>query len=185
MQHAGTMGTTVFRGVDVAKVNKGYESISPLSGTDLAAIDDISKFLSNCLEMIHEIVTVLNGQLRNEWEQLKHQRNVKWFGSQNSTTQLFWTARPILPDAPRCSRTGWMQNDVLLRYSESTSGAPQCFWSSRTEYKNILKSMKLSSECYKIMPLSWKNFGAAGTTTLVSKTIPGYLEPDSPGVINI
>jgi hypothetical protein len=27
------------------------------------------------------------------------------------------------------------------------------------------------------------NFGAAGTTTLVSKMIPAHLEPDSPGVI--
>jgi hypothetical protein len=35
------------------------------------------------------------------------------------------------------------------------------------------------------MLLSWQNFGAAGTTTLISKTIPLHLEPDSPGVINI
>ena len=33
------------------------------------------------------------------------------------------------------------------------------------------------------MPLSWQNFRAAGTTTLVAKTIPAHLEPDSPGVI--
>jgi len=120
-----------------------------------------------------------------------HQQNVTWFGSHISTTQLFRTATPILPEAPRCSRTGWMQNDVLLRNSESTSGAPQRSWSSGTEYKNILKSMKSCSECYKITPLSWQNFGAAGTTTLVSKTIPVHLEIpvhqelDSLGVINI
>ena len=33
------------------------------------------------------------------------------------------------------------------------------------------------------MPLSWYNFGAAGTTTLVTKTIPVHLEPYPPGVI--
>ena len=43
--------------------------------------------------------------------------------------------------------------------------------------------MKLSSECYKIMPLSWENFVAAWTTTLVSKTIAVHLEPDTQGVI--
>jgi len=84
-----------------------------------------------------------------------HQQNVKWFGSHNSTTQLFWTATLILPEAPRHSWTGWMQNNELLRYSEMTSSAPQRFWSSGTESKNILKSMKSSSECYKIIPLSW------------------------------
>jgi hypothetical protein len=83
-----------------------------------------------------------------------HQQNVKWFGSHNSTTQLFWKATAILPEPPRRFRTCWMQNDVPLRYSESTSGAAKCSWSSGAEYKNILKSMKSSSECYKIMPLS-------------------------------
>jgi len=136
-------------------------------------IDDLLTILHLLLHHCCTIVCIL------------HQQNVKWFGSHNSTTQLFQTATPILPEAPRRSRTGWMQNDVLLRYSESTSGAPQRSWSSGTEYKNILKSMKSSSECYKIMPLSWQNFGAAGTTTLVSKTIPVHLEPDTPGVINI
>jgi len=58
---------------------------------------------------------------------LPHQQNVKWFGCHNSMTQLFRTATPILPEAPRHSRTGWMQHDVLLRDSESTSGAPQRF----------------------------------------------------------
>ena len=47
-----------------------------------------------------------------------HQQNVKWFGSHNSTTQLFWKPTPMLPEAPRSSRTGWMQNDVLLRCSK-------------------------------------------------------------------
>jgi len=51
---------------------------------------------------------------------LQHQHNVKWFGSHNSMTKLVWTATPILPEAPRSSRTGWMQNNVLLRCSEST-----------------------------------------------------------------
>jgi hypothetical protein len=32
-----------------------------------------------------------------------HQQNVKWFRSDNSTTQLFWTATLILPEAPRSS----------------------------------------------------------------------------------
>jgi hypothetical protein len=42
--------------------------------------------------------------------------------------------------------------------------------------------MKSSSEGNKIMPLSWQNFGAAGTTTLIAKTILVHLEQDSPGV---
>jgi hypothetical protein len=33
------------------------------------------------------------------------------------------------------------------------------------------------------MPLSWENFAAAGTVTLIAKSIPVHLEPDSPGVI--
>ena len=33
------------------------------------------------------------------------------------------------------------------------------------------------------MHLSWKNFGAARTTTIVTMTIPMCREPDSPGVI--
>jgi hypothetical protein len=33
------------------------------------------------------------------------------------------------------------------------------------------------------MSLSWQNFEAAGNTTLVAKTIPVHLEPDSPAVI--
>jgi len=35
------------------------------------------------------------------------------------------------------------------------SGAPQRFWSSGTEYRKILQSTKLSSECYNMMALSW------------------------------
>ena len=49
-----------------------------------------------------------------------HQQNVKCFGSHNSSTQLFWIATTILAEASRSSRSGWMQNDVLLRDSEST-----------------------------------------------------------------
>jgi hypothetical protein len=54
-----------------------------------------------------------------------HQQNVKWFRSHNATTQLFRKATPILPTGPRHFRTGRIQHDGLLRYSESTSGAPQ------------------------------------------------------------
>jgi hypothetical protein len=84
-----------------------------------------------------------------------HQQSVKWFGSYTSTTLLFRTATPILPEAPRRCHTGDMQDDLLQRYSVSTSGAPQRFWRSKTEYKGMLKCMKSSWECYKIMPLSW------------------------------
>jgi len=42
-----------------------------------------------------------------------HQHNVKWFGSQNWTTQQLWTATLIIPDAPRCSKIGWMQSEVF------------------------------------------------------------------------
>jgi len=48
-----------------------------------------------------------------------HQQNVKWFGSHNTMTQLFWTATPILPEDPRSSQMGWMQNDVPLRCSST------------------------------------------------------------------
>jgi len=37
---------------------------------------------------------------------MEHQQNVTLFGSHNSTTLLFRTATPILPEAPRRSRTG-------------------------------------------------------------------------------
>jgi len=66
---------------------------------------------------------------------------------------------------------------------EGLSGAPQNFWSSGTEFKNMLKSMQSSSECYNNMPLGWYNLRAAGSTTLVSKTILMHLEPDSLGAI--
>ena len=56
----------------------------------------------------------MNSQMHLE---AMHQQNLKWFGSHNSTTQLCWTAPPILPEAPRSSWTGWMQNDVPLRCS--------------------------------------------------------------------
>ena len=48
-----------------------------------------------------------------------HPQNGKWFRSYISTTQLFWTAPPILSEAPRSSWAGWMQNDVLLRCSKT------------------------------------------------------------------
>jgi len=48
-----------------------------------------------------------------------YQQNVKWFASNNSMTQLFWTGTLIHPEAPRSSRTGWMQNNVLLTCSET------------------------------------------------------------------
>jgi hypothetical protein len=43
--------------------------------------------------------------------------------------------------------------------------------------------MKSSSECYKIMLSSWWKIGAAGTTTLVSKTMPILLEADFLGMV--
>jgi hypothetical protein len=51
------------------------------------------------------------------------------------------------------------------------------------EYKNILQSIKPSSECYKTIPLSGQNFGAAGITILFTKTIQAHVEPDCPGLI--
>jgi hypothetical protein len=83
------------------------------------------------------------------------QQHVEWFRSHNSRAQPFWTATVILSEGPRHSRTGWMLNDIPLRYPESTSGAPQPFGGGGTEYMNILKSMKSSSECEKMMSLSW------------------------------
>jgi hypothetical protein len=66
-----------------------------------------------------------------------HQQNVKWFGSHNSTTQLFWIASLILPEAFRSFRTSWMQNHVLLRYSEITfrcSSTLLTLWNRIQEY---------------------------------------------------
>jgi len=45
----------------------------------------------------------------------QYKQNIKWFRSHNSITRLFWTAAPIIPDAPRGSQSGWMQNDILPR----------------------------------------------------------------------
>jgi hypothetical protein len=47
----------------------------------------------------------------------------------------------------------------------------------------MLQSTQSSSEWYKIMPLTWYNVRAAGSMTLVSKTILIHLEPDSPEVM--
>jgi len=85
-----------------------------------------------------------------------------------------------LPESPEPA-------ECIMMYMLGTlwvlSGAPQCFWTSGTESKNILKSMKSSSECYEIIPLSSSVFGAAGTITLVSMMIPAHMDPDSPAVI--
>jgi len=71
---------------------------------------------STQIRMVGLIVLMGSSGLPNR---LIHQQNAKWFGSHKSMSQLFWTATPILPEAPRSCRTGWMQNDVPVRYSES------------------------------------------------------------------
>jgi hypothetical protein len=56
-----------------------------------------------------------------------------------------------LPDTPEPAQCKTMCLSDALRV---LSGAPECSWRSGREYKNNLKGMKSSSECYKIMPLS-------------------------------
>jgi len=105
-----------------------------------------------------------------------------WKSSLNDSScseQRHWSFQK-LPEAPQRAECKTMCFSGALRVHSS---APQHFWSSGTEYNTILTSMKLSSECYKVMPLCWSNFGAAGTTTLASKMILVHLEPDSPWVI--
>jgi len=78
-------------------------------------------------------------------------------GSEVITQRLSYSEQPHrsfqkLPEAPAQAEC---QTIFFLGAVRVLSGAPQRFWSSETEYKNILKSMKSSSECYKILPLSW------------------------------
>jgi len=61
--------------------------------------------------------SIIQSEYYHSW--MIHQQNVQLFGSHNSTTQLFWTATPILPGASRSCWTGWMQNDVLFRCPET------------------------------------------------------------------
>jgi len=67
-----------------------------------------------------------------------------------------------------------MSSQVLR---DHITGAPQCSGSCGIEYKNILKSVWLSSKCYKIKLLECANLGAIGSIRHVSKTIPVHLEP--------
>jgi len=54
---------------------------------------------------------------------IAHQQNVKWFGCHNSTTRLFWTATPMLPEAPRSSQTSWLQT---MCFSAALRGNFRC-----------------------------------------------------------
>jgi hypothetical protein len=100
------------------------------------------------------------------------------------TQQLSYSEQPLHPS--RSSQK--LPNRLNLKRCASQvlwdvlPGAPQCSWYCGTEYKNILQSMMSSLAYYKIMSFSGQNFGAAGTTTLIAKTFPVYLEPDSPEV---
>jgi hypothetical protein len=65
--------------------------------------------------------------------------------------QQHWSFQK-LQDAPEQAEWKMMYCSGAVR---GHSGAPQSICSSRPEYKNILMSMKLSAQCYKIMPVSW------------------------------
>ena len=78
-----------------------------------------------------------------------HQENVKWFGSHNRTTQQLWTATLILPDAPRCSKIGWMQSDLL-------TGAPRllhrCSWIVQKLWNRIQEYPEEFTVVFKMLP---------------------------------
>ena len=88
---------------------------------------------------------ILNTNLQPE--ELFHQHNVKWFGSHNLTTQLFWTATPILPEAPRHFRTGWMQT--------------MCVWGTL----RVLQMLLNASEVHQ------QNVNLSGSHTQSSQTL--------------
>jgi len=66
-----------------------------------------------------------------------------------------------------------MSSQVLR---DDFTGAPQCFESCGTEYKNMVMNVWLSSKCDKIKLLECANFGTIGSIGHVSKTIPMHLE---------
>jgi len=80
-----------------------------------------------------------------------------WNGSEVITQWLSCSEQPHrsfqkLPEAleqAEC-KTMWLSDSLRVLW-----GAPQRSWRIGTEYKNILKSMKSSSVCYKIIPLRW------------------------------
>jgi hypothetical protein len=69
----GTMGAPVFRGADVTKFIKAYESLSSRTRTDPAAEHVIATFPYYCLETIQETIKMMNGYLTKDWVQLKEE----------------------------------------------------------------------------------------------------------------
>jgi len=67
----GTMGAPCFGGVDVTKLIEAYESLLSPTGTDLAAEDVTAPSPYYCSETIQEMIKMMNGYLRKDWEQLK------------------------------------------------------------------------------------------------------------------
>lgn len=65
------MGAPVFRGMDVTKFIGVYESLPSRNGTDQVAEDVIATFPYYCSETMQQIMEVMNGYLRKNWEQLK------------------------------------------------------------------------------------------------------------------
>ena len=97
------------------------------------------------------------------------------------TEQLSNSERPdrscqLLPDAPRKAECKAMYCQVLRDY---VTCALVFSGSCGTEYKNILKSVQLSSKCYKMKLLRCANFGAIGSVGHIHKGVLVHLEPGS------
>jgi hypothetical protein len=88
----------------------------------------------------------------------------------SNSEQPHWSS-PMQPDAPR-SAEFWMScSTVLWDYFTSALKYAASFG---TEGKNILKSVYMSSKCYK--QLEYVNFGAIGSMGCVSINMPVHLD---------
>ena len=67
----GTIGAPVIAADDVTKSIEAYESLSSCPRTDPVAGDLIATFLYYCLVELHEMIKMMNGNLRKDWKWLK------------------------------------------------------------------------------------------------------------------
>jgi hypothetical protein len=106
--------------------------------------------------------------------------NWMWFLREAAFLNLGTDSSRTIQKLPKSLNTIWLAFQVRWEYREVL---PNASWSSRAQYHNILRSMMLSSECYKMIPFNLYNVEAAGTRRLVSKMIPVPLEPHPPSLV--
>jgi hypothetical protein len=131
---------------------------------------------SSILDALHFVLVVGNTSAKCKIVQKLWLNDTAILNSHTNPSRNFQK----LLEAPKQAECKMMCfSDALRVYSD----ASKRFWSSSTQYKNILKRMKSFSECDKIMPLSCYSFEASGTTALVPKVFPVHLKPDCLWVI--